>query len=93
MQLKPETLLLGLMNKQLEKNMELFLYMTAVRLLYAQRCRDSTLPRMVEWIVKMMALAEMARLASLIREYIILNLLLTGNHLRTFWMKLKKMMF
>ena len=58
------------MDKQLEKSHgTLFLYMiTAARLLYAQRWKDSALHTMEEWLVKMMELAEMAKLTSLIRE-------------------------
>ena len=44
-------------------------YMIIVaRLLYAQKWKDSTLPTMEEWLVKLTDFAEMDKLTSLIRE-------------------------
>ena len=68
--MKPEAFLLGIMDKQLnEKGETLFWYMTtAARLLYAQNWKNETIPMMEEWMLKILELAEMAKLTAIIRE-------------------------
>ena len=41
---------------------------TAARLLYAQKWKNETIPTANEWIMKMMELAEMAKLTTIIKE-------------------------
>lgn len=51
--------------------MELCYYMlTVARILYAQRQKDKLIPKMEEWMGKMMELTEMAKLTALIKELI-----------------------
>ena len=68
--MKPEQFILGLMDQQLEKQHgTLFLYMiTAAKLIYAQRWKDAQIPSMEDWMIKLMELAQMAKLTALIRE-------------------------
>ena len=77
---------MGLMDQQLEKSYgSLFLYMiTAVRVLYAQRWKDSIIPTMEEWMVKLMELAEMAKLTALIREKTLTNFMANWKPLLDF---------
>lgn len=65
--MKPHTFLLGLMDRKPKKGHEALWYMTITERWYAQKWKMSTLS-MEEWLVKMLALAEMARLTSLVRE-------------------------
>ena len=69
-ELKPGTFLLGLMDKNVkDKGGSLFSYMiTAARLLYAQKWKNETIPMVNEWITKVMELAEMAKLTTIIKE-------------------------
>lgn len=57
---------------------------TAVKLLYAQRWKDSSLPTMKEWRAKMMNLTQMAILTALIKEGHCLDLMMIRNLLLIF---------
>lgn len=41
---------------------------TAARFLYAQRWKDLQIPKMEEWLAKLMELAEMAKLRDFVKE-------------------------
>lgn len=70
MAMKPELFLLGFMNSEIEKKYrKLILYIiTAARLLYAEKQKNNEVPSLKDWIIKLMALVEMARLTNLVRE-------------------------
>lgn len=57
------------MDRQFEKSYErLFLYMVIAVRLYAKRSKDSGIPIMEEWLVKITEFAEMVKLTYLIRK-------------------------
>lgn len=65
-----------------------FIYMiTAVRLLNAQKWKGPVLPKMEEWLMKMMGLAEMAKLTSLIKEKTTSSFAADRKRLKDFCMK------
>lgn len=63
-----------------------------MKLLYAERWKDSELPRMEEWLVKM-ELDEKVSLTSLIRENILSTFIADWKTLMGFWYKTDKSEF
>uniref|UniRef100_A0A670Y998 Uncharacterized protein n=1 Tax=Pseudonaja textilis TaxID=8673 RepID=A0A670Y998_PSETE len=91
--MKPELFLLGLMGKELEKKKygTLLLYMlTAARLWYAQKWKDTSVLIMDEWLQKLMELTEMAKLTTLIKEKNISTFVSTWRHLLNFVLEVEK---
>lgn len=82
--MKPDIFLLslGITGKPIERKHEsFFLYMTVTaRLLHAQSWKDTQILTPEEWIMKLMELAQMAKLATLMKDKSFLGLFLLGDH-------------
>lgn len=67
---RPEAFLLGLIGKEIEKkDKNLFLYATtAARNMLAQNWKTDIIPNIMDWQVKMMDYAELARLSGKLRD-------------------------
>ena len=74
-----------------EKGGSLFLYMiTAARLLYAQKWKNEIIPTVNEWIIKMMELAEMATLTTIIKEGSATKFIVDWKHFVEFVQEIEK---
>lgn len=69
--IKPEIFLLGFIDKKLEKKygkLKLNTLTVAILLFAKKNCKNDEMHNMEEWIIKLIELAEMAKLPSLVKE-------------------------